>query len=158
MKYKTLSLAALTVAVLAAAGTLSLADESCPDGVCSLADAPKKADSGQKKEAHHLSTLEMARAVGTQQAVILDARSGKYDNGERLPGARQLSPSASKEIIETILPNKSAAIITYCGSTKCPASKQLAARLRSLGYTNVREYPEGLAGWKAAGGEIHKAD
>jgi rhodanese-related sulfurtransferase len=129
---------------------------SCASGACSLADTQKKSASNHSR-GHTLTTVQMVKAVEAQQATIIDARPKKYDNGERIPGAIQLAPNASEAVIKSILPNKNAAIITYCGNTKCPASKQLAARLKLLGYTHVREYPAGIAGWKAAGGTVEKA-
>lgn len=82
---------------------------------------------------------------------VLDARSGKYDDGFRLPGARQLSSDASEEEIKARVPARRALVITYCANPKCPASARLAKRLHELGYVNVLEYPWGIDGWRAAG-------
>jgi len=89
-------------------------------------------------------------------AAILDARSGKYDDGKRIPGATQLSPTAEDADIAKVLPDKKAMIVTYCAGLKCPASKMLADKLRKLGYTNVLEYPEGIEGWIAAGNTVEQ--
>ncbi len=89
-------------------------------------------------------------------AAVLDARSGKYDDGKRLPGARQLSPDAEESVITTALPDKNALIVTYCAGLTCPASKSLADRLKKLGYSKVIEYPEGIAGWIAAGNAVEQ--
>lgn len=87
-----------------------------------------------------------------QPVVVLDARSPKYDDGKRLPGAKLLSAAASDAEIATAVPDKQALVVTYCGSVKCPASKKLAARLNGLGYRNVTVYSEGIEGWSAAEG------
>lgn len=89
-------------------------------------------------------------------AAVLDARSGKYDDGKRLPGAKQLSPDAEESVIATTLPDKNALIVTYCAGLTCPASKALADRLKKLGYSKVLEYPEGIAGWIAAGNVVEQ--
>lgn len=89
-------------------------------------------------------------------AAVLDARSGKYDDGKRIPGARQLSPDAEESVITAALPDKNALIVTYCAGLTCPASKSLADRLKKLGYSKVIEYPEGIAGWIAAGNEVEQ--
>lgn len=88
--------------------------------------------------------------------VILDARTGKWDDGKRIPGAKTLSAGDSDEKIAEMLPNKSALIVTYCGGVKCPASNQLAERLKKLGYTNILEYPEGIAGWEEKGNKVEQ--
>ena len=91
--------------------------------------------------------------------VIFDARGkGGFSKGH-IPGARHLSAAAAEEAIKKAVgDDKSAAIVTYCGSVKCPASSKLAGKLRKLGYTNVTEYPEGIAGWSKAGNKVEKAD
>ena len=41
--------------------------------------------------------------------------------------------------------------MTYCSNTACPNSGQVAAKLESLGYRNVRKYAEGIQDWVEAG-------
>jgi len=50
-----------------------------------------------------------------------------------------------------VLPDKGAAIVTYCSNTARPNSGQVAAQLARLGYTNVRKYAEGIQDWVEAG-------
>ena len=50
-----------------------------------------------------------------------------------------------------LLPDKDAAIVTYCSNISCPNSSQVAAALERLGYTNVRKYAEGIQDWAEAG-------
>lgn len=87
---------------------------------------------------------------GTRLA-LLDARTGQWDDGRRIPGAIALSADSTDEEIARALPDKNALIVTYCGGVKCPASRRLAHRLGALGYKNLVEYPEGIAGWVEAG-------
>jgi len=49
------------------------------------------------------------------------------------------------------LPDKDAAIVTYCSNAACANSGQVATKLATLGYTNVRKYAEGKDGWREAG-------
>jgi rhodanese-related sulfurtransferase len=88
---------------------------------------------------------------------LLDARSGKYDDGNRIPGAKALAPDASEVLVKSTLPDKQMLVITYCVNPKCPASHELTKRLRQLGYTNVLEYYEGIEAWMAAGNPVEKA-
>jgi rhodanese-related sulfurtransferase len=88
--------------------------------------------------------------------VLLDARSGKYDDGRRIPGAKSLNSKSSADAVASVIPAKDALVVTYCANVKCPASAKLAKHLIELGYTNILEYPEGIDGWVAAGKEVTK--
>ncbi len=90
-----------------------------------------------------------------EKVVIFDARSSKFDDGRRLPGAVALTADCKVEDVAKYAPAKDASIVTYCSGVKCPASKNLATQLASLGYTNVNVYEEGIEGWEKAG---HKFD
>jgi rhodanese-related sulfurtransferase len=50
-----------------------------------------------------------------------------------------------------VLPDKNAAIVTYCSNESCPNSEGVARTLTRLGYTNVRKYREGIQDWVEAG-------
>jgi len=47
-----------------------------------------------------------------------------------------------------------AEIVVYCANRECTASPNLAQRLEEMGYTNVSDFEEGLAGWRSAGYEL----
>jgi rhodanese-related sulfurtransferase len=85
---------------------------------------------------------------------VLDARSGKYDDGRRLPGAKSLKADAEETEVAKLLPDKGALVVTYCAGLTCPASNMLAERLKKLGYTNVIEYPQGIEGWTKEGNSV----
>jgi len=89
--------------------------------------------------------------------VVLDARSGKFDDGRRISGAKTLSATATAAQAAALIKTKDALVVTYCSNLKCPASSYLAKRLKTLGYTNVIEYPHGIDGWAAAGNTVAKA-
>jgi rhodanese-related sulfurtransferase len=103
-----------------------------------------------------LSTEEFKNIVDKKSSLIFDARTGKYDNGERIPGAKSLSAASSAEEVTNAIPDKNASIVTYCANPKCPASAALAEHLKKLGYTNIMEYPEGIDGWIKAGNKVDK--
>ncbi len=50
-----------------------------------------------------------------------------------------------------LLPDRAAAIVTYCSNPACPNSQRVADKLAALGYANVRKYREGIEDWVAAG-------
>ena len=82
---------------------------------------------------------------------IVDARTGKYDDGTRIPRARWLPADASNRRIRRSLPSRHRLVVTYCSNLKCPASAMLAKKLHTMGYKNVIEYPYGIQGWTEAG-------
>ncbi len=118
-----------------------------------------KCGSGSKVEGVKIiGTDELKTIVEKKTALIFDARSVKYDTGERIPGARVLTTETSPEDVTKAILGKNAAVVVYCANTKCPASRELAAYLKKLGYTNIMEYPEGIEGWKEAGNKIEKPE
>src|ERR1035437_10291539 len=144
-----LQLAAL-ITVTALAGTLVYAGcEACGSGPACSTNECKKI--GGQKEAK-INTPALAALINTKvPSIILDARSGKFDDGKRIPGAKSLNAGSSDDAIKAMLPDKSALIVTYCVNLKCQASHQLADKLKQMGYNNVIEYPEGIEGWLKAG-------
>jgi rhodanese-related sulfurtransferase len=155
----------LGIAVLAA---IFLVPASFAQG-CKLKDAngksvcapgaKLKAAAAEKTEEATLNTEALAALIQSGvNLTILDARSGKYDDGRRIPGAKSLTASADEKTIAATAGDKSGLVVTYCSNLKCPASHALATRLRKLGYTNVVEYPYGIDGWAEAGKTVVKVD
>ncbi len=89
--------------------------------------------------------------------VILDARSAKWDDGKRIPGAKSLTSEAGLADIRKYVKSQDQLIVTYCGGLTCPASKNLSEHLKKLGFKNVLEYPEGIKGWVEAGHPVENA-
>lgn len=105
-----------------------------------------------------VTTENLEKIIHDKSAVILDARSGKYDDGRRIPGAISLNDKSSAEQIAKVVKSKDQKIVTYCANPQCPASARLAKHLKMLGYTNIVEYPLGIQGWAAAGKTIEKGE
>ncbi|HUR75574.1 MAG TPA: rhodanese-like domain-containing protein [Sporichthya sp.] len=83
--------------------------------------------------------------------VVLDALPAGYYEQEHLPGALNLVADDVAERAAALIPNRDAAVVTYCSNTSCRNSEQVAGALRNLGYTNVRVYREGIQDWVGAG-------
>lgn len=88
--------------------------------------------------------------------VLLDAREGQWDDGRRIPGAHICSPTISEDRLRHLVSSRDMLIVTYCGGLSCPLSEHLADRLRSLGYSNVLTYRQGIAAWAEAGKTIER--
>ena len=157
---------ALTGAGYAACGTCPKAEveQGCTDckaGQCDKAKCIKTTTTAAAttvvEKTATISTEALTVLVKTGSVpVILDARSGKYDDGRRIPGAKSLTDQATAAEAAALIPTKAALVVTYCASLKCPASAGLAAHLRELGYTNIIEYPAGIAGWTEAGNTVEQ--
>ena len=148
------------LAAAAAVAAPAKADGSACGGSCGAcpvaSKAGKNAEAGSGSRAGHIDAngINALLRAGVPM-VVLDARSGQFDDGRRIPTAKSLNAESSAEAVGKAIPSKDALVVTYCVSVQCPASNKLAKRLLELGYTNIIEFPDGMAGWDAAG---HKTE
>lgn len=98
-----------------------------------------------------ISRAELQAAIEASSVVPVDALPESYYAQQHLPGALNLVADEVEARAATLLPDKNAAIVTYCSNTACPNSGQVAAKLENLGYSNVRKYAEGIQDWVGAG-------
>jgi rhodanese-related sulfurtransferase len=94
---------------------------------------------------------ELKTAIDASEVTVVDALGGMYYEKEHLPGALPLVEDAVADRAGELLPDRHAAIVTYCSNTACPNSGNVATRLSEAGYTNVRKYREGIQDWVEAG-------
>ncbi|MBC6451052.1 rhodanese-like domain-containing protein [Actinokineospora xionganensis] len=94
---------------------------------------------------------ELKAAIDAGTVTLVDALGGEYHAKQHLPGAVPLVLADVDAQAPTLLPDRHAAVVTYCSNLACPNSGQVAERLTGLGYTNVRKYGEGIEDWVAAG-------
>jgi rhodanese-related sulfurtransferase len=87
----------------------------------------------------------------SDRVTVLDTLGGDYYAQQHLPGALPLIPADAAAQASTLFPNRDAAIVTYCSNPACSNSGQVADRLTTLGYTDVRKYREGIQDWVEAG-------
>ena len=98
-----------------------------------------------------ISRDELKAAIGAGTVTVVDALGGDYYVKQHLPGAVALAPGDVGALASAVLPDKGAAIVTYCTGPSCPNSGQVANRLTALGYADVRKYAEGIEDWTGAG-------
>lgn len=124
---------------------------ACAAGTKAVEAKTEKAETEKPVEA--VINTEGLKALLDAKAslVLLDARSGKWDDGKRIPGAKSLDAAATEDQVAAVIPSKDALVVTYCSNLKCPASRKLAEHLAGLGYSNVIEFPEGIGGWVEKG-------
>ncbi|MFI8977355.1 rhodanese-like domain-containing protein [Nocardia asteroides] len=94
---------------------------------------------------------ELAQAIASNAVTVLDALPADYYAKAHLPGAVNLTEGEVADRAAALLPDRDAAIVTYCSNPACGNSQAVAGKLEALGYTNVRKYREGIQDWSEAG-------
>lgn len=103
-----------------------------------------------------ISRDELKAGLDNGTITTVDALPESYYTQQHLPGALNLVADDVKQHAGELLPDKNAAIVTYCSSEACQNSTQVAAQLEQLGYTNVRKYADGIQDWVQAGLPTHR--
>jgi rhodanese-related sulfurtransferase len=88
-----------------------------------------------------------------QSPVLINALAKDAFNAKHIPGSINI-PTENAEITKEVIPYMDAEIVVYCANRECTASPNLAQKLEEMGYTNVTDFEEGLAGWRSAGYEL----
>jgi rhodanese-related sulfurtransferase len=102
-----------------------------------------------------ISHEELKLAVAEQSATIIDVNGSDSYKAGHIPGA--IDFAQHKKDLASVLPaDKGALVVAYCGSPSCGAYAKAAEAAVKLGYTNVRHYAGGIAGWKEAGEPTEK--
>lgn len=89
-----------------------------------------------------------------QRPVVINALKQEAYMAKRIPGSVNV-PTEHADWVNQIVPDKEQDIVVYCASADCDASAQLAEALREQGYTHVRDFEEGIEGWKEAGYKLN---
>lgn len=100
-----------------------------------------------------ISPPELTAAIAGQTVTILDANgTGSYRTGH-LPGAVDFAAHAHQ--LPAVLPaDHRALVVVYCANRYCSHYLAAARAAAALGYTNVRHFAPGIAGWRAAGSPV----
>lgn len=94
-------------------------------------------------------TMEEAKEIFKTKGdyVIVDVRrADEYETGH-IPGAINIANESITDTAPAELPNKNAVIYVYCRSGN--RSKQAAAKLADMGYTNIIEFG-GILDWSGS--------
>lgn len=94
---------------------------------------------------------ELRAAIEAGAVTVVDALPETHWAQQHLPGALNLVEDDVADHASALLPDKGAAIVTYCSNSSCRNSQAVAARLEQLGYRNVRKYRDGIQDWVQAG-------
>ena len=108
---------------------------------------------GAPPEIASISRQELQAAISHGSAVILDANGSVSYHYGHIPGA--IDFVAHQKDIARLLPvDKGSLIVAYCANEFCPHYLVAAQAAVALGYTNVRHFAPGIAGWRKSGGLI----
>ena len=80
---------------------------------------------------------------------FIDVREDNEFAADRAAGARHLGRGVIERDIETLIPDRAAEIVLYCGGGF--RSALAADNLRRMGYTNVWSMDGGIRAWREAG-------
>ena len=108
-----------------------------------------------KSRIREVSIDDTREALKTGSARVVDVREDNEWNEAHIKGAEHLGKGIIERDIETFAPDKSSALILYCGGGYRAA---LAAdSLQRMGYTNVRSMAGGWRAWIDANGPIEES-
>lgn len=94
---------------------------------------------------------DLAVLIADDSVIVVDALPSSYYDQQHLPGAVNLVEDEVDARAAALLPDRDAAIVTYCSNAACGNSQAVANRLERLGYRNVRKYRDGIQDWVEAG-------
>ena len=102
---------------------------------CTIADVKARLDRGERFE-------------------LVDVRENSEWEADRLEGARHIGRGVLERDVETLIPDKAAPIVLYCGGGF--RSALAADNLQKMGYTNVISMDGGIRAWREAGYPLEK--
>jgi len=100
----------------------------------------------------------LAKLRRDEALILVDTLPTSAYRKGHLPGAINILSDDILAQAPHRLPNRDAQIVVYCANGPCRRSDRAAERLIRLGYSNVRDYHEGKAGWLAAGLPLETGD
>ncbi len=94
---------------------------------------------------------ELRTALEDGSVTVVETLRAEHFEQGHIPGAIHIHFEAVGELAPKLLPDRDAAIVTYCSNTQCRNSEIAANQLAKMGYSNVRKYAEGKDDWAESG-------
>lgn len=105
-----------------------------------------------KSRVREVSVEETRRKLEAGKALVLDVREESEWAAGHARGAEHLGKGVIERDIETLVPDKNAEVILYCGGGFRSALS--ADALQKMGYRNVTSMAGGWRAWQEAGGPV----
>lgn len=102
-----------------------------------------------------ISHEELSKAIEKKKVTVIDVNGTRSYQSGHIPGAIDYA-ATEKDLAAKLPKDKDALIVAYCGSEKCGAYRRAAEAASKLGYTNVKHYKPGIAGWKERNAPLEK--
>jgi rhodanese-related sulfurtransferase len=96
----------------------------------------------------------LERLLFDPDVTVVDALPREAYRAGHIPGTYSLPVAEIPAHALLEMPDRARTIVVYCASITCHADQSAVRILRALGYTDVRAYPPGLAGWIEGGGAV----
>jgi len=99
---------------------------------------------------YQLNTITMREAatlVGKEGVYFFDVNTLELWAEGYIPGAVYFNVKDWKKLLPE---SKDAVMVFYCANRLCNASEIAARQVMKLGYTEVRQMPDGIYGWRLA--------
>lgn len=107
---------------------------------------------------------ELRSEMDAGSVVVVDTMPASYFDKQHLPGARNIPGSPYEDVpaltahnAPIVVPHKETAVVVYA-NRPCRNNEFVGAHLLKMGYTNVREYREGIEDWMSAGLPIESSE
>lgn len=97
-----------------------------------------------------ISLADLKQAIADKKVALIDVNGADSYKAGHIPGAVDFS-TAKADLASKLPADKGALVVAYCGNEKCGAYASAANKAKELGYTNVKHFSGGIAGWKKAG-------
>lgn len=110
-------------------------------------------EAGQRVQECTVAEVQ-ARLVRGEQFYFVDVREDHEFAIDRAKGARHLGKGIIERDIETMVPDKQAPVVLYCGGGY--RSVLAADTLQRMGYTHVISMGGGIKAWREAGYPLEK--
>jgi rhodanese-related sulfurtransferase len=103
-----------------------------------------------------ISREELRSAIDDDTVTVVDALPSAPFARRHLPGAVNVVAEDPDGQVRAVLPDRAVSIVTYSTDHACARGPKLAERLERLGYSDVRNYEDGIEDWVAAGYSVER--
>lgn len=110
-----------------------------------------------KKQIQECSIAEVKAKIDAGAAFhFIDVREDREFALDHAAQARHVGRGVLERDVETLIPDKGAEIVVYCGGGF--RSALAADSLRKMGYTNIKSMAGGIKAWREAGYSMEKGE